>query len=200
MHACTHRLSTQEGGRERERGGEGGGEGMEEGREGREREGTPRDGERGRDREVGKKTHPTPISYRCSVAPIFTVSCVTGDNFNLLRNFLNAVPPTRTSPTLHQEPPEFQVDEIFNVPDAGTVLGGVLTRGVVHEGDPMLVGPRDDGSFVKTVVATLRRNRTPCRVARAGEAVTVTLTQVDRGDIRKVCIPWGVQLGLGRVW
>lgn len=120
------------------------------------------------------------------MAPIFTVSCVTGENFGLLRSFLNAVPPTRTSPSLQQEPPEFQVDEIFNVPEAGTVLGGVLTRGTVHEGQAMLVGPREDGSFAKTAVATLRRNRTPCRVARAGEAVTVTLTQVDRADVRKV--------------
>lgn len=128
------------------------------------------------------------------MAPIFTVSCVTGENFHLLRRFLNAVPPTRSSPSLHQEPPEFQVDEIFNVPDAGTVLGGVLTRGMVHEGDPMIVGPREDGTFTKTAIATLRRNRTPCRVARAGEAVTVTLTQVDRADIRKVWCTLGPRL------
>lgn len=122
---------------------------------------------------------------KCSIAPIFTVSCVTGENLNLLRKFLNAVPPTRTPPELHQQAPEFQVDEIFNVPDAGTVLGGVLTRGIVREGDPVIVGPREDGTFVSTSIATLRRNRTPCRVARAGEAVTVTLTSIDRADIRK---------------
>lgn len=78
------------------------------------------------------------------------------------------------------------MDELFNVPEAGTVLGGILTRGVVHEGDPVLVGPREDGTFAKSAVATLRRNRTPCRVARAGEAVTITLTQVNKTSIRKV--------------
>ena len=78
------------------------------------------------------------------------------------------------------------MDEIFNVPEAGTVLGGVLTRGMVHEGDPVIVGPREDGTFVNTAIATLRRNRTPCRVARAGEAVTVTLTTLERADVRKV--------------
>ena len=114
------------------------------------------------------------------------MSCVTGENLNLLRKFLNAVPPTRTPPELHQQAPEFQVDEIFNVPEAGTVLGGVLTRGIVREGDPVIVGPREDGTFFSTSIATLRRNRTPCRVARTGEAVTVTLTSIDRADIRKV--------------
>lgn len=80
------------------------------------------------------------------------------------------------------------MDEIFNVPEAGTVLGGVLTQGMVHEGDPVVVGPQEDGTFVKTAIATLRRNRTPCRVARAGEAVTVTLTSLERADVRKVCV------------
>ena len=120
------------------------------------------------------------------MTPIFVVSCVTGDNLNLLHKVLTAVPPTRSPPALQQQPPEFHVDEIFNVPEAGTVLGGVLTRGMVHEGDPVIVGPREDGTFAKSAVATLRRNRTPCRVARAGEAVTVTLTHVERTDIRKV--------------
>lgn len=123
---------------------------------------------------------------RCSIAPIFTVSCVSGENLNLLRKFLNAVPPTRTPPELHQQAPEFHVDEIFNVPEAGRVLGGILTKGMVREGDQVVVGPREDGTFAKTSIATLRRNRTPCRVARAGEAVTVTLTSIERTDVRKV--------------
>jgi GTPase len=125
---------------------------------------------------------------RCSIAPIFTVSCVSGENLYLLRKFLNAVPPTRSPPELHQQPPEFHVDEIFNVPEAGTVLGGVLTQGIVHEGDPVVMGPREDGTFSKTTIATLRRNRTPCRIARAGEAVTVTLSSIERADVRKVSL------------
>lgn len=124
--------------------------------------------------------------HRCRITPIFKVSCVTGENLNLLRKFLNAVPPGHFPPSLHQLPPEFQVDEIFNVPEAGTVLGGIVKRGIVREGDPMLVGPREDGTFMETGVATVRRNRTPCRVARAGEAVTVTLTNIERADVRKV--------------
>ncbi len=80
------------------------------------------------------------------------------------------------------------MDEIFNVPEAGTVLGGVLTRGIIREGDPVIVGPREDGTFTETAIATIRRNRTPCRIVRAGEAVTVTLANVERADIRKVLV------------
>lgn len=80
------------------------------------------------------------------------------------------------------------MDEIFNVPKAGTVLGGKLRRGVIREGDPILVGPKEDGSFDETRVATIRRNRIPCRMVRAGQAATVTLDHVERTDVKKVYI------------
>ena len=72
------------------------------------------------------------------------------------------------------------------MPEVGTVLGGTLTRGILREGDKVLVGPREDGAFVETSVATIRRNRTPCRMVRARQAATVTLAHVERTDVRKV--------------
>ena len=72
------------------------------------------------------------------------------------------------------------------MPEVGTVLGGTLTRGILREGDKVLVGPREDGAFVETSVATIRRNRTPCRMVRARQAATVTLAHVERADVRKV--------------
>ena len=61
----------------------------------------------------------------------------------------------------------------------------VLCRGVVREGDPVQVGPQEDGGFVESTVATIRRNRAPCRMVRAGQTATVTLTHIERADIRK---------------
>lgn len=66
-----------------------------------------------------------------STAPIFCVSSVTGENLSLLYKFLNTIPPIHShhdQQQLEQQLTEFQVDEIYNVPEAGTVLGGVLTR------------------------------------------------------------------------
>lgn len=117
------------------------------------------------------------------------MSCVTGENLDLLRKFLNAVPPSRThcsQEELEQYLPEFQTDEIFNVPEVGTVLGGILNRGVLREGDKVMVGPCEKGEFVETSVATIRRNRTPCRMVRARQAATVTLTHTEKVDVRKV--------------
>lgn len=136
-----------------------------------------------------------------SIAPIFRVSCVTGENLDLLRKFLNTVPPLgsrrKDQPKLEQQLTEFQVDEIYNVPEAGTVLGGVLTSGVIREGDGILVGPKEDGGFTETAVATIRRNRTPCKMVRAGQTATVTLTQVEKADIRKGIVLLSPLVALG---
>jgi GTPase len=48
-----------------------------------------------------------------SICPIFTVSCVTGENIDLLKKFLNILPPRLTAKEqerLSQLPVEFRVD------------------------------------------------------------------------------------------
>ena len=59
-----------------------------------------------------KKIAFIPVSFIPRVTPIFTVSCVDGENLDLVKKFLNLVPPLR-SPTdqekLAQDPTEYQV-------------------------------------------------------------------------------------------
>ena len=46
------------------------------------------------------------------MTPVFTVSCVTGENLNLIKKFLNLVPPARSAmdqEKLAQELTEYQV-------------------------------------------------------------------------------------------
>ena len=78
------------------------------------------------------------------------------------------------------------MDELFNVPEVGIVLGGILRRGVMQVGDEVSVGPTENGEFCKTKVATIRRNRTPCRNVRAGQAATVTISDNELAEFRKV--------------
>ena len=54
--------------------------------------------------------------FFCRVTPIFTVSCVTGDNLDLLKKFLNLVPPARS--TKDQEKLAQEITE-YHVSSAG---------------------------------------------------------------------------------
>lgn len=124
-----------------------------------------------------------------SICPIFTVSCLTGANINLLKKFLNILPP-RLSPNeqekLSQLPVEYRIDSIFtNNPKNPTIVGGILHSGIIHCDENYLVGPFADGSFVPTKVVSIHRYRVPRRMVRAGQAATLSLPEIDSSRLRK---------------
>uniref|UniRef100_A0A3B4V6G9 GTP binding protein 2b n=1 Tax=Seriola dumerili TaxID=41447 RepID=A0A3B4V6G9_SERDU len=122
------------------------------------------------------------------ITPIFTLSTVSGESLDLLKVFLNILPPLSNSKEqeeLMQQLTEFQVDEIYSVPDVGTVVGGTLYSGVCREGERLVVGPTDEGRFLRLKVGSIQRNRSACRVLRAGQAATLALGNFDRSLLRK---------------
>ncbi|WKY12143.1 hypothetical protein Q1695_003601 [Nippostrongylus brasiliensis] len=112
--------------------------------------------------------------------PILCISSVSGAGLGLLRCFLNVLPPTGTSGSrlqLVSRPPLFIIEEMFNVPHVGTVVGGMLSEGRLQEGDAVLVGPYRDGSFEKAYIGSIRRSRQPVQAVLPGEAVSIALTR-----------------------
>ena len=61
-----------------------------------------------------------------------------------------------------------------------------MTRGVLREADKLLLGPSLDGGFHPVIVTSVKRNRAPCRVVRAGQAASAALSGVDRTLLRRV--------------
>ncbi|KAL3875207.1 hypothetical protein ACJMK2_038132 [Sinanodonta woodiana] len=131
------------------------------------------------------------------VVPIFTVSCVTGENLDLLLKFLHVLPPLGNSKErekLVQEHTEFQIDGVFSVPGVGSVVGGQIHTGSIREGDKLMIGPYDNGGFKEVSVKTVHRHRLPCRLIQAGQAATVALIDVERENIRKGMVLVSCQL------
>jgi GTPase len=122
------------------------------------------------------------------ITPIFTLSCVTGKNLDLILKFLHVLPPQKTHAErecLSLDHTEFQIDELFSVPQVGTVVGGVIRRGSIREGEKLLLGPNDHGHFQEVKVRTVHRHRLPCRLIQAGQAASVALMDVEREHLRK---------------
>ncbi len=64
--------------------------------------------------------------------------------------------------------------------------------GICREGEQLVVGPTDDGKFCELTVCSIQRNRSGCRVLRAGQAATLALGEFDRSLLRKVSLSIGV--------
>ena len=59
---------------------------------------------------------------------------------------------------------------------------------MLREGDQLLLGPSQDGSFHPVTVTSVKRNRAACRVVRAGQAATVAISGMDRNLLRRVSL------------
>ena len=121
--------------------------------------------------------------------PIFCVSSVTGAGLDKVRQFLHILPPgagPKMQEKLEQEHPEFQIDEIFDVPGVGLVVGGLVTRGIITEGISLSLGPFEDGTFKRSVIVnSIRRNRSGTRLVRASQSAALAIGDTPVATVRR---------------
>lgn len=61
------------------------------------------------------------------------------------------------------------------VSDVGQVMGGLLTRGVIHVGSCLKIGPMEDSSFKPVMIQSIHRNKVPCKIVHAGQSAAISL-------------------------
>ncbi|MEA2069919.1 MAG: GTP-binding protein [Asgard group archaeon] len=119
------------------------------------------------------------------IAPIFLVSNVTGENLDLLKSFLNILPPNKNWDLYIDKPVEFHIDETFSVTGVGTVVAGTLISGTVSLDEILYLGPDKQGNFRQVKVKSIHNKRVPVRRVIAGQTATFALRKVPRSSIRK---------------
>jgi len=126
-------------------------------------------------------------SLKENVVPIFCMSSVLGTGIPEIKRFLHLLPPgmgQKEAEKLEQALPEFQIDELFDVPGVGTVVGGLVTQGIIVENMVLKVGPFDTGTFRPVRVGSIRRNKVACRLVRAGQSAALAL-DIPTSQLRK---------------
>ncbi|KAJ3244075.1 GTP binding protein [Chytriomyces hyalinus] len=115
------------------------------------------------------------------VIPIFLTSSVTGENMDLLTKFLNLLPkpntPENESPEADHA--EFSIEETYNVPGLGLVVGGLLVSGhmsaLAQRTETYFLGP-DRGRFVPVRITSIHRQRIPVAHLSSGQAATLAIS------------------------
>ncbi|ORX57534.1 P-loop containing nucleoside triphosphate hydrolase protein [Hesseltinella vesiculosa] len=123
--------------------------------------------------------------------PIMLVSNVTGQHMDRIHSFLHALDhPTRTvSRDLIDKPVEFHVEQVYQLPDIGTVVCGVLRRGRIQlamaDKDEKIhllrddfvfgLGPNHQGDFLKVSISSIHRLRFPVQVIQCGQTASLAL-------------------------
>ncbi|KAJ3413060.1 GTP binding protein [Chytridiales sp. JEL 0842] len=111
------------------------------------------------------------------VIPIFLTSNVTGENMDLLVKLFNLLPkPVKEDSESASDDVEYCIEETYNVPPVGCVVGGILQSGsiTVYSGRPVTyyLGP-DRGRFVPIKINSLHRQRIPVNHISSGQAATI---------------------------
>ena len=117
------------------------------------------------------------------LCPIFQVSNVAGTNLPLLKHFLNLL--NGRMPGKHDEPPVFQIDEIYAVPGVGTVVAGTLLQGTIKTNDTLLLGPDGLGQFQPMLIRSIQRKRLNVDIVFGGQTASFALRKIKRGQIHK---------------
>jgi len=117
------------------------------------------------------------------ICPIFQVSNVTGENLELVRQFLNLLPNHKHFNV--NAPFECQIDDTFLVPGVGTVVAGTVTSGTVKAGETVLLGPDSLGNFVPVQIKTCQRKRVNVDYITAGHSASFSLKKIKRSQVRK---------------
>ncbi len=119
------------------------------------------------------------------IAPIFLVSNVTGENLDILKNFLNLLPAHKMWEGFIDEPVEYQIDETFSVTGVGTVVAGTLMSGTVAIDDELMLGPDEFGNFKEVKIKSIQNKRIQVKRVVAGQTATFAIRRIQRAAIRK---------------
>lgn len=113
------------------------------------------------------------------------VISVEGTNLDLLRKFLNLIPPRIQWDKLKNLPTEITIDQTWFVAGVGTVVGGTVMQGVVTAGQTLLLGPDSVGQFQQVQIKSIHSKRTPVQSLSAGHSAGFALKKIKRSAIRK---------------
>jgi GTPase len=102
------------------------------------------------------------------ITPVFEVSCVTGEGLDLLKGFLNNLPNESGWESMAKCSTEFYIDKTYRIEGVGTVVGGIMTKGIVNVPEKLFLGPDAQGGFTQVSVLSIHCKRVPVRSVKAG--------------------------------
>lgn len=108
--------------------------------------------------EEWNKVFPEISSFK--TIPIIPISNVTLKGHRKLTSLLSIIPPALTVDRKDTHLKEFIINDIVNIPDVGTIIGGVQMKGVTKLNDTLLLGKLNN-SYYTVKVKSIHRKQVP---------------------------------------
>ncbi|PSP27295.1 GTP-binding protein [Halobacteriales archaeon QH_2_65_14] len=118
-----------------------------------------------------------------TVVPVVTTSAVTKEGLETLDRLFENLPKTGIAP--EDEQFRMYVDRTYNVTGVGAVASGTIKSGTVEAGDPLLLGPMPDGSFLNVEARSIEMHYHRVDEATAGRIVGIALKGVEEAQVER---------------
>ncbi|CAD2221429.1 hypothetical protein ADEAN_000896100 [Angomonas deanei] len=99
--------------------------------------------------------------------------------------FLDLLPQRKDWTQARQMPRQMIIDSTFFVTGVGTVVGGIITQGVFHVNDTVLLGPDGLGHYRPVSIKSIHVKGVERPYAEAGNDAALCLKKEKRSGIRK---------------
>mmetsp|Transcript_30385 Transcript_30385/g.30032 ORF Transcript_30385/g.30032 Transcript_30385/m.30032 type:complete len:320 (+) Transcript_30385:500-1459(+) len=143
------------------------------------------------------------------VCPIFTVSNVTGQGIEKLRQFMFRLE-SRTMISgifgKNDDPVEFLIDGVYMVTGVGLVISGILKSGTVRLNDNLMLGPDKAGQYKSVTVRGIHIKRVSVDYAISGQSVCLNIRsnnkkeQLKRNIVKKGMVAVDRSLCMETAW
>lgn len=109
------------------------------------------------------------------ICPIFFISCVTGENLELLQYFLARMKGIRNWDSTSENLTEIHIDQTFNVPGVGLVISGIVSSGIISINQELVIGPMHNQTFRPILIKSLHCKRNAVKECKAGVSCTFSV-------------------------
>jgi len=117
-----------------------------------------------------------------SIVPVFSLSNVSGEGHDKLKEFLNLV--NKKKNIIIDSDVEYHIDSKWVVTGVGSVVGGYLVNGKISVGDKLYIGPNND-KYEQVVVKSIHCKRVPVQDIDSSSYVCLGLRKIQKKDIRR---------------
>jgi small GTP-binding protein len=91
------------------------------------------------------------------ICPLFQVSNTTGENIDLLVNFISKLDPRISWQKKIDKDPLFLIEEVFHITGIGIVVSGTMKKGFIKTNQNLLLGPMN-GQYKNILIKSIHNN------------------------------------------
>lgn len=120
-----------------------------------------------------------------NIVPYISISCKNLNVVKITEVLYNYCTHITKSESLYSDDTEFLVNDVFNIPEKGYIVSGLLIDGKIEVDKTYLIGPDDENMFYPVLIKTIHRKQVSCKELKSDESGSLELKVFGNIEVNK---------------